>query len=145
MYNLKEFYGSFKGIIGEYMFKLTNKRVVLTRFFNKPKYFLIFGKYLTREQNDFLRKNWYSIDAIELFGRNPILYEVKTKNKYSTFLPFKPKMTQAAHEIYNHAKELGFIVKIALVELKDNWEYDVSILEFDKKYYCIDKPKTYDS
>ncbi len=94
-----------------------------------------------------MKRHWYSIDAIEIpleEGKKPILYEVKTKNKYKTFLPFKPKMTVSTQKIYLSAKELGFITKIALVELAENWEYSVTILEFDKRYYCLDKPKIYD-
>jgi len=37
MFDLKRGGGSFKGIIGECMFKLTNRTVVITRFFNKNK------------------------------------------------------------------------------------------------------------
>ncbi len=145
MYNLKSYNGSFKGIIGEYMFKLTSKNAVLIRFFGKQKYFTIFGKYLTHAQQEFLKENWYSIDAIEISHGKPILYEVKTKNRYKMPLHFKPKMTPATHDIYIAAKSLGFIVKIALVELIENWDYEVTILDFDIRYYCIDKPKVYDN
>ena len=80
MFNLKKGGGSFKGIIGECMFKLTNKNVVITTFFNKNKFIPIFGKYLTLEQQDFLRDNWHSVDAFELLFANGrkelVLYEI---------------------------------------------------------------------
>ncbi len=148
MYNLRTGGGSFKGIIGEYMFKLPNKNVVLTRFFNKPKYFSIFGKYFTPKQLSFLQENWYSIDAIDIVFNNGakevILYEIKTRNKYYSNLPFKPKMTLETHHLYHQAKQLQFITKIATIWLYDNWDYDIEISDFDERYYCVDRPKPYD-
>lgn len=148
MFNLKEGGGSFKGLIGECMFKLTNKEVVITKFFNKSKYFNTFGKYFTPEQHSFLENNWYSIDAIEVkFSnnvKNIILYEIKTRNKYNYELPFLPKMTLETHRIYHSAKSLGFVPKIAIVWLYDSWNYDIELKEFDEKEYSIDRPKQYD-
>ena len=63
-FNLKDCGGTFKGLIGECMFKSYSKSLVLTRFFNKNKYLQIFGQYLTESQANFLSKNWYSLDAI---------------------------------------------------------------------------------
>lgn len=151
MYNLKSSKGSYKGFIGECMFKLTRERVVLTKFFSRPKYFAVFGKYLNKEQYGFLGENWYSLDAIEIMFRSGqpelILYEIKTKNKYPDNLPFnsmKQKMTLSTHDLYNLAKTLGFTIKIATVYLEDGWDYSVRIYDFDRKYYCIDKDKAYD-
>ena len=148
MYDLKKMYGSFKGVIGEYMFKLTNKKAVLTRFHGLNKYFQMYSRHFTPSQIRFLKGNWYSIDAIEIAfdnGKMPTIYEIKTKNKYRKFLLFKPKITLASYEVYTKAKNLGFVVKLAIVELAENWEYDVTILDFDRKYLCIDKPKQYDN
>ena len=148
MFNLKRGGGSFKRIIGECMFKLTNERVVITKFFRKDKYFPIFGKHFTPEQKEFLQNNWYSIDAIDILFSNGqkevILYEVKTRNKYNKELYFKPKMTLETHNLYNSAKSLNFSVKIVTVWLYDNWEYDLEIKDFDEKDYYIDTPKLYD-
>lgn len=148
MYNLKKGGGSFKGLIGECMFKLTNKNVVITRFFNKNKYFSIFSKYFNQEQLGFLQQNWFSIDAIDLIfvdgKKQIILYEIKTRNKYRKELYFKPKMTLETHNVYNQAKSLDFSTKIATVWLYDNWDYDVEIKDFNERDYYIDKPKLYD-
>ncbi|MFC1691469.1 hypothetical protein ACFL0W_04790 [Nanoarchaeota archaeon] len=148
MLNLRECKGSFKGLIGECMFKLTNKRVVITRFFNITKYFRIFGKYLSKQQSEFLRQNWFSIDAIEITfetGRKKIrLYEIKTKNKYSKEMRFKPKITSATVKMYSKAKGLGFIVNYATVWFLSNWDFEVEILEFNEQIFYIDKPKRYD-
>ncbi len=148
MYNLKEGKGTFKGTIGECMFKLTNDKVVITKFFNKSKYFFIFGKYLNEKQSQFLQENWYSIDAIEILfieGKpQAFLYEIKTRNKYARELSYKPKMTEASHALYNSSKEYGFIPKLVTVWLHDNWEYSIEIKDFHENLYCIDKPKKYD-
>jgi len=148
MFNVKQDGGTFKGIIGECMFKLTDKNVVITKFFNKKKYFSIFERHLTNEQYDFLDEYWYSIDAIDIVynGNNKriFLYEIKTRNKYHKDLHFKPKMTYETHIIYNNSKSVGFIPKLVTVWMLDNWEYTVEIVDFDEKEYSIDKPKNYD-
>ncbi len=148
MYNLKGCKGTFKGIIGECMFKLTRNWAVLPLFFKFSKYRERFYKYYSVDQIDFLRKYWHSIDAIEikfLFGKPiPYLYEIKTKNSYRKHIGFKPKMTMSTEEVYSDAKKLGFVGKIAIVYFQDNWKFEVNIKDFDKKFYCLDKPKLYD-
>jgi len=149
MYKLRELNGSYKGLAGECMFKLTRKWAVLPKFFNKNRYFLIFGKHLDGQQSEFIRLNWYSIDSIEISFKGGIkeitLFEIKTKNVYSKELFYKPKMTFAVHNLFNTAKSIGFNVKLALVKFYDNWDYDVEMLDFNECNYCIDKPKQYDS
>jgi len=148
MHNLKEGKGTFKGTIGECMFKLTNDKVVITKFFNKNKYFSIFGKYFEEKQLRFLQENWYSIDAIEIIfveGKKHIfLYEIKTRNKYKKELSYKPKMTEASHILYNRSRDYGLIPKLVTVWLHENGEYSIDIEDFHKSLYCIDKPKKYD-
>ncbi|MBI4919546.1 hypothetical protein HY837_06450 [archaeon] len=148
MYNLRKINGSFKGTIGECMFKMTRKWAILPRFFSKQKYFTIYRRHLTESQLNFIKDNWYSIDAIEVIfekrKKEVILYEVKTKNKYAVDLAFMPKMTLSTHQVYNKAKELGFIVKLAIVELHENWEYTINLMDFSEEKYCIDTPKKYD-
>lgn len=148
MYNLKTCNGTFKGMIGECLFKLTRRYLVITKFFNKSKYTLIFGHNFTTKQKEFLEKYWFSIDGIEICwidgNKKAFLYEIKTRNKYPKDLHFKPKMTYQTHKMYQEARLHGFFPKIATVWLHDKWEYNVEITEFDEKYYCIDKPKMYD-
>ncbi|MBS3121505.1 hypothetical protein J4434_01295 [Candidatus Woesearchaeota archaeon] len=148
MYNLKQFNGTFKGIIGECLFKFTKKDVIIPKFFNKNKYSLIFGRYFNEAQIRFLIDNWYSIDAIEILferGRNKIiLYEVKTNNYERIEKGFRTKITQSTVDIYNKAKKLGFDVKTAYVLLLDNWNYGVEINEFKAEDFCVDRPKVYD-
>jgi len=149
MYNLKDCGGTFKGLIGECMFKLTDKDIIITRFFNRLKYLEVFGKYLDKKQAIFISKNWYSLDAVKLSFVNGekkiILYEVKTRNVYNRKIFSKPKMTLETHKLYNTAKSLGFVTKLATVWLHDCWIYDIEINELNKNLYCIDKPKKYDS
>lgn len=146
MHNLKRFHGTGKGLIGEYMFKITRKNLILNRISSKEGCIKAFSDYFTEEQKLFLGQNWFSIDAIEIDEENKaaILYEIKTRNGYSKSLRFRPKMTLSTHNIYNQAKKLGFKVKLAMVYFYYNWDYDIEILEFDKKYYHIDKPKRFD-
>jgi hypothetical protein len=124
------------------------EKAVLPKFFNKTKYFIIFGKYFSPHQIDFMRRNWYSIDAIEISfvngSKEIILYEIKTKNEYNQKLFFKPKMTLATHHLYNEAKKIGLQVKLATVHFYTNWDYEVTLSEFTESNYCVDKPKLYD-
>ncbi len=150
MYNLKKGGGTFKGLIGECMFKLTRKNLILTRFFNKNKYLTIFGNRLTKEQYTFLDKNWYSLDAIEIdYSTNPykfLLFEVKTMNYLYNPKPYwKLLMTKNTYNLYSESLKLGFDVKVATVILLDNWNYEIEITDFDKTDFLISKPKKYDA
>lgn len=149
MYNLKkEFRGTFKGLIGECMFKLIRKKLILTQYFNKNKFLKIFK--LSNKEKVFLEKNWYSIDGIEFdYSKKPrkiTLYEIKTLNKSFKIKPLWniPTMTLNTHNLYNEALNLGFDVKLAIVKLYDNWDYEVMIEDFKKKNYCISKSRKYD-
>jgi len=149
MYNLKRGGGTFKGLIGECMFKLTRKNLILTRFFNKNKYLNIFGDRLTEEQYTFLDNNWYSLDAIEVdYSIKPykfVIFEVKTINYlYNPKSYWKLLMTENTYELYRKALKLNFDVKVATIILFDNWNYEVDIIDFDQADFSISKPKKYD-
>jgi hypothetical protein len=149
MNNLKEGKGTYKGLIGECMFKMTRPYLIVTKFFNKRKYFEIFGNKFSKFENEFIDKNWFSIDAIEINysikPRKVVIYEIKTVNEYKNpNLHWGIKMTLSTHKIYNEALKLGFDVKFAIVHLLDNWNYEIEIVDFDKLDYYIDKPKPYD-
>lgn len=148
IHKLKEKRGTFKGIIGECLFKLTRKKLILTQYCRFNKWNSLYGTSITNEQKCFLKKEWYSLDGIEVIRFSDLaqitLFEVKTRNRYRKSFGFKPKMTENTHRLYQQAKDLGFSVKLATVWLEDNWNYSVKITDFNSKYYCIDKPKQYD-
>lgn len=152
MYNLKKVSGSYKGWIGECLFKVTRKYVILTRFFSKNKYFKIFEDKLTNDEKQFLDKNWFSIDALEFdytkLPRRLVLYEVKTLNDYFNSklngLNRIPKITLNSYKMYTEALVRGFDVKVVFVWLRNSWNYDIEIFDFNKCKYYVDKPKLYD-
>jgi hypothetical protein len=148
MYNLRKIKGTYKGLIGECMFKHTRKKAILPKYFNKEKYKKIFGKYLSSDQLNFIIKNWYSLDCIEITFESGFkkvyLYEIKTKNQYNKRLSYKLKVTESTVRIYENAKKLGFNVKLGIVKFFDDWNFKIEIKEFAKENYCIDKPKKYD-
>lgn len=149
MYNLQKMNGSFKGLIAECMFKLTNKRVVITKFFNKSKYFIIFGKYLSPDQRKFLESNWHSIDALEVIfyngGYRVILYEIKTQNaKYENIRKWPLKLTLNTYNIYSHAYNFGFEVKLVKVLIFPDWDFDIKIEDFKSGRFTIDGARKYD-
>lgn len=130
------------------MFKLTDKDLVVTRFFNKSKWFGIFSKYLTADQREFLQKHWFSIDAVKVSfkeGKEVNLYEIKTKNKYNNPRSFwRTKFTQSTVDVYTQALKRGFKVTVATVWLLDNWNYEIEMADFRNADYCVDRPKQYD-
>lgn len=147
MYNVKSSQGTYKGNIGEFMFALAKKSVLITKFHGRGKYFPIIQKYLTKEQQTFIFENWYSIDAIEIKSKTAvILYEIKTQS-YLNFRPncWKPKSTERSLVIYGKAKSIGLCVKLAIVEFHENWNYNIVIEDFSEGLVCIDEPKKYDS
>ncbi|MFP4403216.1 MAG: hypothetical protein ACLFPJ_02610 [Candidatus Woesearchaeota archaeon] len=148
MFKLKEAKGTYKGLIGECMFKLTRKYAILNKYWNKRKYFEIFGKYLNDKQINFLNKYWHSLDAIEIVfinkTKNVFLYEIKTKNIYNKSLGFKPKITKSSVLLYKKAIELDFKVNLAFVCFYNDWNYSVKIVDFSENNYYIDSKKLYD-
>jgi len=144
MYNLKRCNGTFKGNIGECLFKLTKRNLFLTRFHSKYKVLNIISKFLTREQKDFLNSNWYSIDGIELVNDVLTIYEIKTRNRYKTPLKYKPKTTSYTISLYSKAIKIGFIVKTVFVWLEEDWNFSLEIKDFNSRSFCEDKAKIYD-
>lgn len=145
MENLKKFRGTYKGLIGECMFRLTKTAIILTRLAEKRDVLGYYKDFLNEKQKEFLECYWHSIDAIEFNKKEKdvILYEVKTKNAYKN-KSFPPKMTEHAHIVYNKAKAIGFIIRLVFIELQNNWNFEIKEMEFKKCYYCIDKPKRFD-
>jgi hypothetical protein len=150
MYDLQRLNGSFKGTIAECAFKLTNEKVVITKFFNKRKYMDIFGKYFTEEQRVFLEENWFSIDAIEIKfedrKKHLILYEIKSKNAfYANRKDWPFQITANSYKIYKNSMALGFEPKFAAIWYFKDWKFDVDIRDFESAHLAIDKPdKVYD-
>lgn len=147
MFNFRDSNGTFKGLAGECMFKITDKWVNLTRFYGKKRYFETFSKYLKKEQQEFLDKNWYSLDAIKLsfYPKKFTLYEVKTRKKWINPKPYwQASFTQSTVNLYKEAIRLGFEVKIATVWLLENWNYEVELEDFLGAKYYVDNDGTYD-
>ncbi|MBW3015466.1 hypothetical protein KY330_03530 [Candidatus Woesearchaeota archaeon] len=149
MYKLTKLNGSFKGTIAECMFKLVNEKVVITKFFNKKKYFDIFGKYFDDRQKQFLEKNWYSIDAIEVRFvkgvKQLLLFEIKSQNaQYSKIAKWPLKITASTHRLYTESRQYGFRPILAKVICFDNWNFEVETEDFETARWTIDRPKKYD-
>ena len=138
--NLRKMVGSYKGLIGEAMFAASNSGFILTRFHPKWKYLARMN--ISEDQRDFLTENWYSIDSVSYDGSTVI--EIKTRNKYQTSLPYKPKASEHSVNLLQKAKMIGFKVLIATVWFEDDWEYSVALEEFSVSSLSIDKPKSYD-
>lgn len=149
MENVKHIRGTQKGMIGECMFKATRRYAVSTKLVPKNHYIPFLTGRIPEHQIDFLRKNWLSLDCIELIynqGKiNLVLYEVKTKN-YIENRPahWKHCISQSEVNIYEEAKKLDINVKIAFVNLYENWEYDVKMEPFSIDVFHISVPRKYD-
>lgn len=148
MHNLKAMGGTYKGLIGEYMFKLTRKWAVLNKCWKPDRYLLTFSKYYNTEQINFIRNNWHSLDSLEItykkgFKENR-LYEIKTKNMYRKLMFKKHKITRAALDMYIQAQKMGFSVYLAEVFFLDDWNYHVKIKPFAGDLFFVDEMKKYD-
>lgn len=142
---MKNFNGTFKGYIGECLLKLTDANLILTRYFWRKKYFELFGKYLTSEQQEFLDKNWYSIDGIKITKGKPELYEVKTRNKHISPKPhWKTCFTESSLYVYKRAIELGFTVTVATIWLHNDWNFEIELEDLENADYHVSNPKPYD-
>ena len=144
MHNLKGYGGTFKGMVGECMFKLTRKNLFLTRFHPKYRFMKAMKKYLTESQTKFLDLHWYSIDAIEIINDKPVLFEVKTRNRYYKPLRYQPKTTASSTKLYQNAQNIGFYVKLIYVWFEKEWNFSVEVKDFSQGLLCIDKGKKWD-
>jgi hypothetical protein len=127
MYNLKEYGGTFKGLAGECMCKVTIKGMFLTRF--HPMEFVLrkLEPVLTPRKKAFIEDNWLSFDGIALEDDRIVLYEVKTRNEEREKEGRSFILTQNCLKMYTVAERMGFVVRIAKVVLLDNWNYSVSM------------------
>lgn len=125
MFNLKEARGTYKKLILECMFKCTRQYAVITKYWNKARYFAYFGRHLTKQQMEFLSDHWHSIDAVEI-DSVPVLYEIR-ENKPSH------NINESSLLLFNKAIGLGFKVKLGLVSYHNNWNYSVEIVDFSKE------------
>ncbi|MFT4312826.1 MAG: hypothetical protein ACMXYA_00290 [Candidatus Woesearchaeota archaeon] len=130
MYNMKKFGGTFKGLIGECLFKFVQKKVYLSSFHNiKHVLRKIEEEYsFSTEQKTFISRNYSSIDAIEL-SKKPIIYEIKTRNAQHSN-QFKINITNNSIKILQDAKKLGFEVRLVEILLHSNWNFDCKISDF---------------
>jgi hypothetical protein len=127
MYNLKQYGGTFKGLAGECMCKVTIKDMYLTRF--HPIEFVLrkLESALTPRKEAFIVENWLSFDGIQLENGQIVLYEVKTRNLERELQGRPFILTQNCLRMYTIAERMGFVVRIAKVVLLDDWNYTVSM------------------
>ncbi len=145
-YNLRKLKGTFKGIIGECMFKLIRKSSFLT-WFTRYNEFISYNKqYISQREADFLRRFWHSIDAVEIKDNRLVIYEIKTKNYYSAYYEkrFQPEITKASYNAYMLAKKIGIRVWLVKILFFDNWKFSICYKEINRSNCFIDKEKRYD-
>ncbi len=93
--------------------------------------------YLPSKPKQFLKENWFSIDAFRFKSTNHNfvnleLFEIKLRSYYPNLRreAYIPDMTSRELAIYKKAVKEGFEVFIAVIWLYDDWRYDVSIENF---------------
>ena len=147
MQNVKSIGGTFKGLIGECLFKVTDDRLTLTRFFGRNKWLELFGERLSESQRNFIFKNWYSLDVVRIPrpGDQACIYEVKTRNRYKRMEPhWINKFSARTTILYKEATSLGIQVFVTTVWMEDDWNYSIEIKPFSESEYVVDSPKRYD-
>lgn len=143
MNNLRKSKGTFKGLISECMFKLTEDKAILTSFMTFNRFRSLYP-IIPEEKLTFLKKHWRTIDALEVFRNKIVLYEIKSQNYYTKYIPPKPKATKAQIDCYEKAMKLGFEVIFARVFYFDDWKFSVKKEPFRSCIFSIDRPKKYD-
>ena len=129
MPNLKDISSMHKSMIGKYLFKATRTKACLSRHWNKGKYIDLFGRDLKEEQAEFLLKNWFLLDCIEMKGQQPIIFDVQTRStgQVSSSRKDTSRIDDKKKELYTQAQEKGFRIYCADVALEDDWNYTITL------------------
>jgi hypothetical protein len=133
-----------KGKVGEVIAKNHLKKVLATRNYNSR----ILDKFnLDHNQLEFLKKNWKTLDLIEL--NSLTIYEVKTRKYFYGNLKGiknKIKISKNFKEICKKAKELKFNLKFIDIIFFSDWKYSINIKDLKiSEDFCVDKRKTHPS
>ena len=118
--------GSYKGIIGEAVFAATFTEYILTRFHPKNRYLAKLK--ITRDQQSFLDKHWYSVDAVST--QEPHIVEVKIWSQKSRKHRYKPRASLKTIELMERSRDVGFRPFLAFITLRDNWIVDVILQDW---------------
>lgn len=98
---------------------------------------------LPKSKQEFLINNWFHFDVISLYPEIS-LFEVKTRKKFQNSLGSlysREKITKESLDAYMEAKELGIDSKVVIVRLLNDWEYNISIKDFEELRWWVDKRK----
>jgi hypothetical protein len=139
MLSVREFKGSYKGLIGECLFKFKHKYAVLTQLANPDTYLEKRPYTLPKEMIAFLKSNWTRIDAFEVLLNHDMsllavnIFEIKTRNQYKYILPghVELRVSPEVDKAMKSAKEYGIGAYLAKVMLFDDWRFDVEIISYD--------------
>lgn len=151
VFNLKRLSGSAKGRIGELLAKREIKYSHSTKELS-PSSLDAFPFSVPEEIKKYLLKNWYSLDLFSfvldenLIVQNLCIYEVKVRNYTHLLEPrySKSLLTNNCLNVYREALSLGFSVKHVEVILLDDWNYYLTIKDFDiDNFYISDGTPKY--
>ncbi len=139
MLNVRDFGGSYKGLIGECLFKFSHKYAVLTQLANPATYFDKRPYTLSETTKRFLIDNWTRIDAIEVLLdasmniREVNIYEVKTQNydREKAFSYMRPSVSFNVDAVFRAAARYGINAHLAKVFLLNDWSFDITISPYN--------------
>ncbi|MBW3015842.1 hypothetical protein KY330_05450 [Candidatus Woesearchaeota archaeon] len=99
-------------------------------------------KEISNKARDFLVNNWLHFDIISINKNEITLYEVKTRKRFMHKL--RPlyrleKITKPSYDAYMKARRLGITSKLAIVRLKKDWCYSITIKDFEDVKFWVDK------
>ena len=139
IYNLKTSNYNLRGKIGELIAKSFAGGIRTVEF--SPYYFCKNLK-LFENQKTILFKHWKSIDLIDFKQddfrnvKEIIISEVKTISQERSYKKHL-EITQESLNAYREARTVGIIVKVIKIILQDNWNYTISIKDFDENDFYI--------
>lgn len=92
------------------------------------------------EHKEFIRINYKSLDLFKEDNGRLILYEIKSQIHTARG---KIDITENCYKVYKRAIRKGYKVKIVIVKLKDDWNMEFEIKNFNIKYFRINNGGKY--
>ena len=136
---LNNCHDSLKGEIGEVIAKSVIKNSFRATDANKS---LLEQCPINSEQKKLLLDHWLYLDLISITDDQVALYEVKTKKYFYrqlTRTQMRYKISKQFLDFCTRAIKLGISIKFVQITLFENWKCGITIKDFKKKDFFVDK------
>jgi hypothetical protein len=139
MNSLKKASGTFKGLIGECMYRIENPRIILTHFQPKELAIRQLREIYDDKQIAFIFANWDTIDAIAT--NETTVYEIKTR--CGDYGKYKLRVMANCHNTLKKAARIGITPKLIKVIFEEDWLFRVEETDYLDEHLEVIVPKKY--